>query len=97
MHTKFLKRTIAILTCLALLTGCFAFSVVSAAADETEPQSEWAMTVPQIRVTTENGNGTTLQKADGYQNAAITITDTDGSMLSDSCLFKVRGNTTALD
>ena len=33
MHTKFLKRTIAILTCLALLTGCFAFSVVSAAAD----------------------------------------------------------------
>ncbi|MEE3491514.1 CotH kinase family protein [Ruminococcus sp.] len=52
--------------------------------------------VPRIVVTTENGNGTTLQKSDDYQNAAITITDTDGSVLSDSCSFKVRGNTTAM-
>lgn len=52
--------------------------------------------VPRIVVTTEHGNGTTLQKTDGYQNAAITITDTDGSVLSDSCSFKVRGNTTAM-
>ena len=52
--------------------------------------------VPQIRITTENGNGTTLQKEDGYQNATISITDTDGSVLSDSVQFKVRGNTTAM-
>ncbi len=51
---------------------------------------------PRIVVTTENGNGTTLQKTDGYQNATITITDTDGSVISDSCSFKVRGNTTAM-
>lgn len=51
---------------------------------------------PRIVVTTENGNGTSLQKDDGYQNATITITDTDGSVLSDSCQFKVRGNTTAM-
>ncbi len=51
---------------------------------------------PRIVVTTENGNGTTLQKEDDYQNAAISITDTDGSVLSDNCSFKVRGNTTAM-
>ena len=52
--------------------------------------------VPQIKVVTEDGNGATLQKADGYVNASITITDTDGSVLSDSVVFKVRGNTTAM-
>ncbi len=52
--------------------------------------------VPRIVVTTENGNGTTLQKEDGYQNASVSITDTDGSVLSDSCTFKVRGNTSAM-
>ena len=52
--------------------------------------------VPQIRVTTENGNGTTLQKADGYVKAEISITDVDGSELTDSVNFKVRGNTTAM-
>ena len=51
---------------------------------------------PRIVVTTENGNGTTLQKEDGYQNATISITDTDGSVLTDACSFKVRGNTTAM-
>ena len=53
--------------------------------------------VPQIHVTTENGNGVALIKADGYVNASISITDTDGSVLSDSCTFKVHGNTTAFD
>ena len=51
---------------------------------------------PQIRVITEDGNGTKLQKADGYVNAEISITDTDGSVLSDSVSFKVRGNTTSM-
>lgn len=53
--------------------------------------------IPQIKVVTENGNGTKLLKADGYVNAEISITDTDGSVLSDSVSFKVRGNTTAMD
>ena len=52
--------------------------------------------VPRVVVTTEEGNGTSLQKTDGYVNASISITNTDGSVLSDSCLFKVRGNTTAM-
>ena len=56
----------------------------------TEPK------IPQIKVITENGNGTMLQKADGYVNAQIAITDADGSVISDSVSFKVRGNTTAM-
>ena len=51
---------------------------------------------PRVVITTENGNGTTLQKVDGYQNASISITDTDGSVLTDSCVVKVRGNTSAM-
>ena len=94
---KTYKSIFSIIICLSLAVSCFAFSGVTAYADEEKTvQSEWEMTVPQIRVTTEEGNGTTLQKEDGYQNAQITITDVDGSALSDSCLFKVRGNTTAL-
>lgn len=52
---------------------------------------------PRINVTTENGNGLSLRKDDGYVNANISITDTDGSVLSDACSIKVRGNTTAFD
>ena len=53
--------------------------------------------VPQIRVTTDDGNGVNLLKSDGYVGANISITDTDGSVLSDACTIKVRGNTTAFD
>ena len=54
-------------------------------------------TVPKIEIVTENGNGIQLLKADGYINATINITDTDGSVLKDNILFKVRGNSTAID
>lgn len=63
-----------------------------AAEDQTEEFPEPA----KITVVTENGNGTSLLKEDGYVNAQIEITDTDGSVLSDSVQFKVRGNTTGL-
>lgn len=45
------------------------------------------MEVPQIRVTTADGNGTSLQKADDYVDAELTITDTEGIHLSDSVRF----------
>lgn len=81
----------------------------SAYAANAQPEHEFASTsaaaytgednleVPQIRVTTADGNGIALLKADGYVNAEISITDTDGSVLSDSCEFKVRGNTSSMD
>nr|WP_316621710.1 DUF5301 domain-containing protein [uncultured Ruminococcus sp.] len=55
------------------------------------------MLVPRVVVTTENGNGTSLRKSDDYVSAQISITDMDGAVLSDSCSFKVHGNTTAFD
>ena len=68
-----------------------------AQAAETVPaDTVVTLTVPQIRITTAEGNGTSLQKEDGYVSASVTITDTDCSVLRDSVLFKVRGNSTAL-
>ncbi len=93
-----LHRTVSLFLCLAIAASALTFAGFSAYAEENAaiPQSSWQMTVPQIRVTTAEGNGTTLQKADGYQNANITILGTDGSVLQDAVSFKVRGNTTAM-
>ena len=68
----------------------------SAGIAPTGDDADTETKVPQIRVNTESGNGASLQKEDGYVNATISITDNDGSVLSDSCSFKVRGNTTAM-
>ena len=104
MKVKFRKRIISLITCTAIALSCVTMSGFAAFADDDDEggertyvtESSWEMTVPQIFVYTENGNGTELQKEDGYQNAKIFIKDTDGSMLTDDCTFKVRGNTTAL-
>ena len=90
-----MKKLLSMLLALVIAVSGFSALTISASAEGT--QTEPAMIVPQIRVTTEDGNGTTLQKADGYVNASITITDVDGSTLSDSVQFKVRGNSTATD
>ena len=104
MKVKFRKRIISLITCTAIALSCVTMSGFAAFADDDDEggertyvtESSWEMTVPQIFVYTENGNGTELQKEDGYQSAKIFIKDTDGSMLTDDCSFKVRGNTTAL-
>ena len=54
------------------------------------------MTVPRVYVTTDDGNGNTIEKADGYVGANVKIEDVDGSVLEDKASFKVRGNSTAL-
>lgn len=69
---------------------------VGAELDDTSV-GELVSSVPVIRITTENGNGTQLLKSDGYVNAQISITDTEGATLSNSVLLKVRGNSTAID
>ena len=84
-----MKRTISLLLSLCLLFGLFTVIPTSASA-------ETIGSVPRITITTENGNGTTLQKADGYVNAEITVTDVNGESLTESVLFKVRGHSTAL-
>ena len=101
-----MKRILALLlSAVIIAAGCAA---VNAAAYEDvnaalssgeapdEPAETAAVEVPKIEVKTKDGNGTELQKADGYVDASITITDTDGTVLSGDISFKVRGNTTAM-
>ncbi len=85
-----MKKFTALLLCFMMVVG--AAVIPATAYDGGEPPYQ----LPQVRIVTQDGNGTTLQKADGYVNAQITLTDTDGSQLSDAVLFKVRGNTTAM-
>lgn len=90
---KFLKKSISIIICLSIAVS--ALCLIPSVSAKEEYQGE-NLDVPQIRITTENGNGLTLQKEDGYVNAQIEIKDTDESVLADAVSFKVRGNTTAL-
>ena len=94
-RNRTLLKITALLICIALAFGCTSFSAYAAEENGTA-QSTWELSVPQIRITTAQGNGVTLQKEDDYQDASITITGTDGSVLTDNCTVKVRGNTTAL-
>lgn len=82
-----MKKLVSIFMVTALIFLCAGFT---ANADVTE------VSFPKIEINTENSNGTALQKADGYVNAEIKITDTDNSVLGGSVLFKVRGNSTAM-
>ena len=87
-----MKKLLSLFLILTLVISAFAISSLSAAAEN----SDAPVTVPRITVTTASGLGTLLQKTNGYVDATITITDTDGSVLTDSVQFKVRGNSTAL-
>ena len=94
MKTKtFLKKSISIIICLSIAVSVLCLIPSVSAKEEYQGEN---LDVPQIRITTENGNGTTLQKEDGYVNAQIEIKDTDESVLADAVSFKVRGNTTAI-
>ena len=91
------KKALSLLLSMVLCV-CAVFSVpFFAAAEEPAESSSVEGGVPKIVVATEDGNGVELKKADGYVQAQITITDTDGTELSDAVNIKVRGNTTALD
>ena len=83
-----MKKFISLLLCTTLLISLFCINVNAAEAEE--------LTVPRVYVTTDDGNGNTIEKADGYVGANIKIEDVDGSVLEDKASFKVRGNSTAL-
>ena len=65
------------------------------AARELSPAGD--IPIPKIEIDTADGRGAQLLKADGYVDAQISITDTDGGNLSGAIQFKVRGNSTAID
>ncbi len=83
-----MKKLLSVLLSSIIVFSSFviAFSVDVGAASK----------VPTIKIVTENNNGNSLEKADGYVNATIELNDTDGSALSDSVIVKVRGNSTAM-
>ncbi len=96
-----MKKMISLL---ALLLALSVFTCITAAAAQQSPaipgddsSTVDALSVPRIDIMTESGNGAELQKADGYVDAQITITDTDNSELSGNISFKVRGNSTAME
>ena len=82
-----MKKILSIIIIISLM---LTMAVFTAGAAETSPP------VPRVVITTADGNGTSLEKADGYVSASVSITDVDGSELSGSVQFKVRGNSTAL-
>ena len=84
-----MKRTLALILA---LTALFSFLCIPTAANAAENS-----TVPKIEITTDAGNGLSLEKADGYVGAHITITDADGSIKDDAITLKVRGNSTAME
>ena len=86
----FTRRIGAIILSAAVMLSVLCGGMTTANAEEAKPS------VPKIKVVTDGGNGTSLEKADGYVPAKITISDSDGYELSDKVNFKVRGNTTAL-
>jgi hypothetical protein len=91
-----MKRALS-LVLIFLLCGLGVICTPAAASDGAgETSAEEALIVPQIRISTADGSGISLQKDDGYVDASLTITDTDGSLMSDNIRFKVRGNTTAM-
>lgn len=81
-----------ILSMLLILTALFSFLCIPTAATAAENS-----TVPKIEITTDSGNGLSLEKADGYVGARIKITDADGSVTDDAITLKVRGNSTAME
>lgn len=86
-----MKAFLAALLCAALILS--AFCGVTAYAEEIDDSEP--LLVPKVEVVTAEGNGLSLKKADGYVDAAVTVTDTDGSTVGGDALFKVRGNSTS--
>ena len=88
-----MKKIISLLLCAAVFAGLFCIQVNAAENGEAE---NGELTVPRVYVTTDEGNGNSIVKADGYVGASVKIEDVDGSVLEDKASFKVRGNSTAL-
>ena len=95
-----MKKTVSLIICMILILSCsltaFAKDTQELVLSSVDGAGFQMLNVPQIRVTTAEGNGLSLEKADGYVDASITIDAPNGSHMEDSVLFKVRGNTTAM-
>ena len=87
---KNMKKFTACLICIAMLLSLAAASSVS--AQEIGAASVSAVQVPQLHISTANGNGISLEKEDGYTDAQFSVGDEAGEHI----IMKVRGNSTAM-
>ncbi|HCA04715.1 MAG TPA: hypothetical protein DEO32_02330 [Ruminococcaceae bacterium] len=85
-----MKKITALFLCLTLFLSIV--PVASAKSAEEVGSGYDASYVPQLHINTENGNGTSLEKADGYTNATFSIDDGNAEPI----IVKVRGNSTAM-
>ncbi len=96
-----MKKGFALFLCLLTLFSAFGGLTTFAQDSENETQSptqaqeEALPEVPAVRIVTNDNVGLSLKKADGYVDATVTITDTDGTELTGTAQVKVRGNSTS--
>ena len=92
----FYHRFVPAFLCMALVASVFVLPGVTASAAEADSSGNREMTVPQVVITTEDGNAADWEKDDIYRSATITVREPDGASFTENCSLKVRGNTTAL-
>ena len=88
----------ALFSMTAVLLAASSFTGITAFASETQYEGG---DNAKIYITTKNGNGNEIEKADGYQKSTITVVspvDENGqfTVLEDTGKIKVRGNSTSL-
>lgn len=89
---RIMQRLTAAAACLLLCPAVTAF----AADDTTNENMQYAAgDVLRVYISTEENIGETLQKATGYVPARFVVVNPDGTLISDSGVVKVRGNSTA--
>lgn len=86
-----MKKSLCAALSVIILMSIIISAVIPAAAESDDAP----LTVPQVRIVTDDNVGLSLKKETGYVDATVTITDTDGSVLSGEAQVKVRGNSTA--
>lgn len=85
---RIIRFTLA-LAAMVIIAAMGLFSTKVYAADDTKTAFN------KIVVTTKDGNGNTIEKADGYQKASFVFTAADGTVLEQTGKIKVRGNSTS--
>ena len=85
-----MKKFISAVLCISILFSILAASQITSSAETVK------LTVPKIEINTANGNGTSLQKEDGYTGASVKISLDGQTEAEDSIIIKVRGNSTAM-
>ena len=82
-----MKKLISAILCFSLL-----FTLIPFTAFASETEAEVPVDVPQLHITTVNGNGLSLQKEDGYTDARFWVNNGE----EEHVIVKVRGNSTAM-